>query len=177
MNYFNDDSNFNLFCSTSYQIHNQNQAKNNSEKKEKDQDLYLNRLSSIDINTFQNEMKKYDRKISVPDDNYKYYHFDFNGPLNTSYDQKEVTDNKSKSNKDVCNFSVFKRKIKSNSLYVGFENKYGENSCYINVVLHFLYFFPCINEYLIKLYQTYKDTINFSNGNITNIKIIFIRII
>ena len=169
MNYFNDDSNFNLFCSTSYQIHNQNEAKNNSDKKEKDQDLYLNRLSSIDINIFQNEMKKYDRKISVPDDNYKYYHFDFNGPLNTSYDQKEVTENKSKSNKDVCNFSVFKRKIKSNSLYVGFENKYGENSCYINVVLHFLYFFPCINEFLIKLYQTNKDTINFSNNNITNI--------
>jgi len=170
MFYYNDDSNFNLFRSTSYQIQNENNAGNNL----KNRDLYYKNLSDKDVLQFQNEIQKYERKVSLPDGKYNYrgnnnYHFDFIGRLNLSPEKKESTDKKGKIIIDINNVSIIKRKIESNSLYVGFENKYGENSCYINVVLHFLYFFPCINEYLIKLYQTYKDTINFSNGNITNI--------
>ena len=172
MYYFNDENDFNLFHSTSCQIQDQNETRDNSENG--DRYLYLNQLSSKDVKEFQNEMQKYERKISFPDGDYKYrgntnYHFDFNGHLNISPEKKEITDKKSKSNTDLTKFRIFKRKIESNFLYVGFENKYGENSCYINVVLHFLYIFPCINEFLIKLYQTNKDTINFSNNNITNI--------
>ena len=172
MYYFNDESNFNLFRSTSFQIRDKNETRDNSENG--DRYLYLNQLSSKDVKEFQNEMQKYERTISFPDGDYKYrgntnYHFDFNGHLNISPDKKEITDKKCKSNTDPTKCCIFKRKIESNFLYVGFENKYGENSCYINVVLHFLYIFPCINEFLIKLYQTNKDTINFSNNNITNI--------
>ena len=175
MCYFNDDNNFNLFHSMSCQNPNQNDPRFISENKKTrererdlDRDFFQKQLSSKDINNFQNEMKKYERIISEPHSNNKYFHFNFNGSLNTSYEPKEIAINKSKSSR-IDNFYVFKRKINSNSLYVGFENKYGENSCYINVVLHFLYFFPCINEFLIKQYQTNKDTINFSNNNITNI--------
>lgn len=36
-------------------------------------------------------------------------------------------------------------------------------------MLSFIYYiFPCINEYLIKLYQNKKDSLNYSNSNITN---------
>ena len=171
MYYFNDQNDFNLFHSTSCQIQDQNETRDNSENG--DRYLYLNQLSSKDVKEFQNEMLKYERKISFPDGDYKYrgntnYHFDFNGHLNISPEKKEITDKKSKSNTDLTKFRIFKRKIESNFLYVGFENKYGENSCYINVVLHFLYYFPCINEFLIKLYINNKDNINFSNNDITN---------
>ena len=41
----------------------------------------------------------------------------------------------------------------SQSQYVAFVNKIGENSCFINVIIHFLYIFPCVNDYLIRKYQ------------------------
>ena len=44
-------------------------------------------------------------------------------------------------------------KLLTNSQYVSFENQIGDNSCYINVIMHFLYIFPCVNDYLIKKYQ------------------------
>ena len=43
-------------------------------------------------------------------------------------------------------------KLLTDSQYVSLENKIGENSCYINVIIHFLYIFPCINDYLIRKY-------------------------
>ena len=44
-------------------------------------------------------------------------------------------------------------KLLTNSQYVSFENQIGDNSCYINVIMHFLYIFPCVNDFLIKKYQ------------------------
>jgi len=169
MSIFNDDSNFSLFRSISYQI---------EDKDEKGNDLdnnYLLKSANPKLTQYQNEISKYDRKISMPDGTYSYrgnenYHFEFIGHLNLSPEKKQISEKKRKINNiDINNISIFRRKIESNSLYVGFENKYGENSCYINVVLHFLYFFPCINEFLIKLYITKKDSINLSNNNITNV--------
>ena len=37
-------------------------------------------------------------------------------------------------------------KLLTNSQYVSFENQIGDNSCYINVIMHFLYIFPCVNN-------------------------------
>ena len=166
---YNDDSNFNLFRSISYKI---------QEGDEKGNDLEKNNIlksTNPELTQFQNEIIRYDRKISLPDGIYKYrtntnYHFKFIGDLNISPDKNQISEKKRTINNiDINNISIFRRKIESNSLYVGFENKYGENSCYINVILHFLYLFPCINEYLIKFYLIKKDSINSndSNGNIT----------
>ena len=44
-------------------------------------------------------------------------------------------------------------RLLTDSQYVSFENKIGENSCYINVIIHFLYIFPCVNDYLIRKYN------------------------
>ena len=43
-------------------------------------------------------------------------------------------------------------KLLTDSQYVSLENKIGENSCYVNVIIHFLYIFPCVNDYLIRKY-------------------------
>ena len=45
------------------------------------------------------------------------------------------------------------KKIFTNSQYVSLENRLGENACYINVIIHFLYLFPCVNDYLIRKYH------------------------
>ena len=37
--------------------------------------------------------------------------------------------------------------------YVTFKNAYGENSCFVNVILHLLYYIPELDEFLISLYE------------------------
>ena len=171
MHLYNDDNDFRLFHSIAYK-------NEESEKNFSSEDKKFFKSGNPDLAEYQNEIIKYDRKISLPDGRYNYkgnstYHFEFIGNLNISPEKKQNSDKKIIFNdKDINNLSVFRRKIESNSLYVGFENKYGENACYINVVLHFLYFFPCINEYLIKLYINKKDSknsINFNNCSVNNI--------
>ena len=49
------------------------------------------------------------------------------------------------------------KKIFTNSQYVSLENRLGENACYINVIIHFLYLFPCVNDYLIRKYHEKKE--------------------
>lgn len=169
---YNEDSNFNLFLSY------QGQSKDTRRSDPKNKKISQKNKSSQELNQFHYEMNKYEREISVGDGRNKnrgntYYHFEFIGPLSESPEKKQTSDKKRTNHYDpntinLKNLSLIERKIESNSLYVGFENKYGENSCYINVVIHLLYFFPCINEYLIKLYQNKKDSLNFSNSNITN---------
>ena len=44
-------------------------------------------------------------------------------------------------------------RLLTDSQYVTLENRIGENACYVNVIIHFLYIFPCINDYLIKKYK------------------------
>ena len=54
-----------------------------------------------------------------------------------------------------------KNKIISNFHYVTFQNSFGENACFINVILHLLHFIPELNEYLIsinKIYNSDKDS-------------------
>ena len=168
----NKESNFNLF--RSYQTESRESMKTDFENKELPQMKSFNQ----ELSKFHYEMSKYERKISHGEgkNNYKSntnYHFEFNGHLSLSSEENKKKEKKRINSIDINNInlnylSLIGRKIESNSLYVGFENKYGENSCYINVILHLLYFFPCINEYLIKLYQNKKDILNYNNINITN---------
>ena len=44
-------------------------------------------------------------------------------------------------------------RLLTDSQYVTLENRIGENACYVNVIIHFLYIFPCVNDYLIKKYK------------------------
>ena len=95
--------------------------------------------------------------------------FDFNQHKNETQDQRVNSERK---NKTVSyynnNFTLFEKIKESNLHYVGFENKNGENTCYINVVLHWLYIFPSINEFLIKLYKDNQANINLNNSDYDN---------
>ena len=52
--------------------------------------------------------------------------------------------------------------IKSNSKYALFQNKFKENACYINVVLHFIISCKNISDYLVNLHQTKMKNIKKS---------------
>ena len=121
---------------------------------------------------FQTELENNEKKFiskSFPNqhENTNLFHFSFSDDL--------IESDKNSSSKLKQNFSLYNNisyveKIKENSMhYVGFENKYGENSCYINVILHFLYIFPSVNEFLIKFYKTKLDNfINTINNDINS---------
>ena len=71
-----------------------------------------------------------------------------------------IVDKKSKSEKldnynEIVNLMLSQKETKllTDSQYVSFENQIGDNSCYINVIMHFLYIFPCVNDFLIKKYK------------------------
>ena len=49
--------------------------------------------------------------------------------------------------------------------YVTFKNSYGENSCFINVILHLIYNIDELYEYLISLYQIDESNIEKRNIN------------
>ena len=44
-------------------------------------------------------------------------------------------------------------KLITNFKYVAFQNLYGENACYVNVILHLLFNITELSEYLYDLYQ------------------------
>ena len=73
-----------------------------------------------------------------------------------------IDDNKlSESLKNILSDKEFSSPIiikKENRLisdfhYATFQNLYGENSCFVNVILHLIYNIPQLNEFLISLYE------------------------
>ena len=121
---------------------------------------------------FQTELENNEKKFiskSFPNqhENTNLFHFSFSDDL---IESDKNSSSKIKQNFSLYNNISFVEKIKENSMhYVGFENKYGENSCYINVILHFLYIFPSVNEFLIKFYKTKLDNfINTINNDINS---------
>ena len=121
---------------------------------------------------FQEELENNEKKFiskSFPNqhENTNLFHFSFSDDL---IESDKNSSSKLKQNFSLYNNISFVEKIKENSMhYVGFENKYGENSCYINVILHFLYIFPSVNEFLIKFYKTKLDNfINTINNDINS---------
>ncbi len=57
--------------------------------------------------------------------------------------------------KEFASTVVIKKenKLITNFHYVTFQNAYGENSCFVNVILHLLYYITELDEFLISLYQ------------------------
>ena len=122
------------------------------------------------INQYHTELENYLNELSLNKSNNFYnqnnlFHFDFTADQNESNDK--IFNYERKKNKTISysdNTSLIEKIKESNLCYVGFENKKGDNSCYINVVLHFLYFFPSINEFLIKFYKTKLENFDISNS-------------
>ena len=97
---------------------------------------------------------------------------------------KDSISNKNKNNNnlednninDYINEILIKKETKllTDSKYITFENNIGENSCYVNVIIHLLYKFPCINDYLIKKFneKINKEKINEEKANKENKNII-----
>ena len=97
---------------------------------------------------------------------------------------KDSISNKNKNNNnlednninDYINEILIKKETKllTDSKYITFENNIGENSCYVNVIIHLLYKFPCINDYLIKKFneKINKEKINEEKPNKENKNII-----
>ena len=80
-----------------------------------------------------------------------------------SIPQKKTTNNinDDKINEYINEVLVNKNsKLLTDSQYVSLENNIGENSCFVNVIIHFLYIFPCVNDYLIK---KYNEKVNENN--------------
>ena len=152
-----------------YHVFHQNQ---NAENHSKNQLNVFSDSEDDKILKFQTELKNNENKFisnSFPNQqqNNNLFHFNFSEDLIEPY-KKSYSE--IKQNSSVYNNISFEEKIKENNLhYVGFENKYGENSCYINVILHFLYIFPSVNEFLIKFYKTRLDKfINTINNGINS---------
>ena len=49
--------------------------------------------------------------------------------------------------------------------YVTFKNAYGENSCFVNVILHLLNYIPELEDFLISLYQIDESTRHGKDSN------------
>ena len=73
--------------------------------------------------------------------------------------EKNPDDTQKKDDSNIINdiyTDILKKKeirLLTDSHYISLENKIGQNSCFVNVIIHFLYIFPCINDYLIKKYK------------------------
>ena len=71
---------------------------------------------------------------------------------------------------DLSKSITIKKKnlLLTKSPYVGFVNNYGDNSCYINVVLHLLYIMTDINNILKELYRNEATENENEKNNIDN---------
>ena len=77
------------------------------------------------------------------------------GYIDTPNPNRENNKSKPDIDDDILNqvLSQKETKLLTDSQYVSFDNFIGDNSCYTNVIMHFLYLFPCVNDFLIKKYQ------------------------
>ena len=127
------------------------------------QDIQNNYYISNQINIFKQQLEEYERNYYR--NNNQQFHFDFKGELSKDIKNENIIKtsdidiNKENYPKDFfIDINIEKRcKIFTDSKYAVFENKLGENSCYLNVLLHFLYNINDIRSYLIDLYQSKKS--------------------
>ncbi len=124
-------------------------------KKNKDDRQNLN-INNIDKNNPKKDLKEnQNNKVNINKNETK-------GMISNNKNEKQnnilTPDAKDDSNNDVNEYinellSIKKSQLLTNYQYVSLENKIGENSCFINVIIHFLYIFPCVNDYLIRKYK------------------------
>ena len=162
----NNTLNYTNFNQNNY--HNYSQFQNHNDQNTNNLQLSLH-SNSQPINTFQQELNRYERPKKRGNTAYNsklgiFSHFNPSGEINISPEKKIVSDKRVSLSSDLNN-SLIRKIMKSNLHYVGFENKLGDNSCYINVILHFLYQFPSINIFLIKFYNDKKDNFIINETN------------
>ena len=124
-------------------------------------------VENIEAMRFQKELNEYEKKINEKKE--EKFHFNFKGELTESQNHQLNDDYYFLSDEDIKN----KCRFYTNNNYVVFENNNGENACYINVFLHFLYsckdisYFLC-NLYIIDKQDNQNKTDNNNNENNTN---------
>ena len=109
-------------------------------------------INNKNNNTLNNQAEEFQKKLqeyeTKNNQNNKKFHFDFKGGLsdkNLNTEEYPEDSLMSVVSKNNC-------RILTNANYIVFENNYGENSCYLNVLLHFLYSNKDIFSYLCYLY-------------------------
>ena len=124
-------------------------------------------VENIEAMRFQKELNEYEKKINEKKE--EKFHFNFKGELTESQNHQLNDDYYFLSDENIKN----KCRFYTNNNYVVFENNNGENACYINVFLHFLYsckdisYFLC-NLYIIDKQDNQNKTDNNNNENNTN---------
>ena len=124
-------------------------------------------VENIEAMRFQKELNEYEKKINEKKE--EKFHFNFKGELTESQNHQLNDDYYFLSDEDIKN----KCRFYTNNNYVVFENNNGENACYLNVFLHFLYsckdisYFLC-NLYIIDKQDNQNKTDNNNNENNTN---------
>ena len=124
-------------------------------------------IENIEAMRFQKELNEYEKKINEKKE--EKFHFNFKGELTESQNHQLNDDYYFLSDEDIKN----KCRFYTNNNYVVFENNNGENACYLNVFLHFLYsckdisYFLC-NLYIIDKQDNHNKTDNDNNENNSN---------
>ena len=123
----------------------------NEEKKQKNKKKNENDNQNINNNIQENNINNKELKKELKDS------------TNKNKEEKEKKpEDRQKDDSSINKYydEIYKKKeerLWTNYQYVSFKNKIGENSCYVNVIIHFLYIFPCVNDYLIKKYKEKEE--------------------
>ena len=142
----------------------ENYESNQRSKKEQKQNHFCFGGKSLNVNI--NNTKNEDNNINNINNKNNTNNGDNKNNSNNQNNNNIQTNNINNNNQNDNNFSIEeypqeflanvvieKRcRIFTSENYVVFENKYGENSCYLNVLLHFLYNCKDIQSYLSYLY-------------------------
>ena len=130
---------------------------NNNEIQDINQNEVINDIIKENENNDINKTEKINDNIIIDEDN----NFTQNEEKKELNDGPKDNENGNKTEDiqktmDEYYEELLKKKefrLLTDSQYVTLENRIGENACYINVIIHFLYIFPCVNDYLIKKYK------------------------
>ena len=109
-------------------------------------------VENIEAMRFQKELNEYEKKINEKQE--KKFHFNFKGELAESQNHQLKNSNTNMNDYYFLPDEDIKNKCRfyTDNNYVVFENIYGENACYLNVFLHFLYSCKEISYFLCNLY-------------------------
>ena len=118
-------------------------------------------------NFFEKSLENNEKKLG--EDTMKYTRhnnkfFQFNSSTNSIEFASNNILEKKRNSFSYTNMSLIERRMESSMNYVGFENNYGDNSCFINVILHFLYQFSSVNEFFTDIYNKNIKKYNSDNN-------------
>ena len=134
----------------------------NDEKRPKDNENKKQKGNKEENNNLKKEIqnkKNPNNNIITPKNDLSNNKDSYETPKDRENNDKQQNDDVNSIINDYYYQEILKKKTKkifTDSRYVSFENRLGENACYVNVIIHFLYLFPCVNDYLIRKYQEKK---------------------